>query len=163
LPTAQSAASSTLDFSTHFQPHPKKDAIIVDLKTIPLEILESLNLMTHLAVENQQVVATPSKVKLGQAKPEMRKSPLGVWLSAQNPAFGKVFETVATNWGQTILHSNLLIAQVKDLSLRVQLEKRLGDHLILFADEFIAFPMASRREVERIVQKAGFVVKEVSA
>ena len=41
LPTAQSAASSTLDFSTHLQPHPKKDAIIVDLKTIPLEILES--------------------------------------------------------------------------------------------------------------------------
>ena len=119
--------------------------------------------MTHLAVENQQLVVTPSKVKLGRAKPEMRKSPLGVWLSAQNPAFGKVFETIEANWGQTILHTNLLIAQVKDLSLRVQLEKRLGDHLILLSDEFIAFPTASQREVERIVQKGGFVVKTVNA
>jgi hypothetical protein len=56
-----------------------------------------------------------------------------------------------------------LIAQVRDLSLRVQLERSLGADLVLLSDEFVAFPREARAEVEKVVQKGGFVVKTVQA
>ncbi len=122
-----------------------------------------MNILAHMEVDQNQLLAAPSQVKLGRAAPEVRKSHLGIWLSTQIPAFGEVFETIAQNWGKTILHTDLLVARIKDLSLRVQLERRLGEDLVLLSKEFVAFPTASRREVEKIVQKGGFVVKTVKA
>ena len=92
---------------------------------IPFADLEILNLLAHLEVEQNQLVATPSRVKLGRVSPQIRESALGVWLSSQIPAFGETFRQIAENWGKTILHTHLLIAQVRDLSLRVQLERAL--------------------------------------
>ena len=70
---------------------------------------------------------------------------------------------IAENWGKTILHTDLLVARVKDLSLRVQLERHLGEDLVLLSDEFVAFPTAARRDVEKVIQKGGFVVKTMKA
>lgn len=163
LPGTADIPPESVEPGSYLAPLPQRGAVRVDLKTIPFDALETLNLLAHLEVDQNQLLATPSRVKLGRAAPEIRMSPIGHWLGTQIPAFSQVFEWVAEKWGKTIIHTNLLVAQVKDLSLRVQLERGLGENLLLLSEEFVAFPIAARAEVEKIVQKGGFVIKTVNA
>ncbi len=141
----------------------KPGSVKVDLRLISIHDLDLLNTLTHLAVENGVLLASPSLVKLGRATPAQRRAPLSRWLAENVPAFAKTLETVETKWGKTLLHENLLIAHVRDLSLRVQLERELGKYLIVLNEHHIAFPPAWRAEVEKVLKKAGFVVKTVKA
>ena len=141
----------------------KTDSVKIDLQRIPLQHLELLNILTHLTVErNAIVLATPSLIKLGRATPQQRNSPFSLWLAENVPAFGKALASVNEKWGKTILHENLLIARVRDLSLRIQLERELEQNLIILNDHFIAFPSESRSGVEKILKKTGFVAKTIN-
>ncbi len=133
----------------------------VDLRLIPLHDLDLLNILTHLAVENGAFLASPSLVKLGRAIPAQRNTPLSHWLAENIPAFGKAIKTVDDKWGKTLLHENLLVARVHDLSLRVQLERELKENIVILSDDYIAFPQESRSNVEKVLKKTGFVVKTV--
>lgn len=142
---------------------PKTASSKLDLRLIPFGQLELLNALTHLSVEDGALLALPSSVKLGRATPQQRISPLSAWLTENIPAFGKAIQNVNAQWGKTILHENLLVARVRDLSLRVQLERELKDNLILLNEHFIAFPIESRASVEKVLKKTGFVVKTIKA
>ncbi|MCX6079831.1 MAG: hypothetical protein NTW32_09890 [Chloroflexi bacterium] len=133
----------------------------IDLRVVPLTDLEKLNILTELTIENGVLIARPSLVKLGRAIPEQRNSLLSIWLAEQVPAFGKVLETVNANWGKTILHENLLFARVRDLSLRIQLERELKEKIIVLSEHFIAFPLEARASVEKVLKKTGFVTKTI--
>ena len=109
------------------------------------------------------LLASPSLVKLGRSSLAQRNSLLSHWLAEQVPAFGEALETVNTRWGKTILHDNLLVARVRDLSLRIQLERELKDKVIVLNEHFIAFPVESRASVEKVLKKTGFVTRTVRA
>ncbi|MEO8354844.1 MAG: hypothetical protein ABI621_02925 [Chloroflexota bacterium] len=142
---------------------PKTDSVKIDLRLIPPHHLELLNVLTHLTVDavRNTLQATPSTIKLGRATPQQRNSPLSLWLAEHVPAFGKVLADVNEKWGKTILHENLFIARVRDLNLRVQLERGLGGNLIVLSEHFIAFPSESRSGIEKVLKKTGFVAKIV--
>lgn len=133
----------------------------VDMRLIPLDQLELLNKLVSLEVENGDLIASPSLVKLGQTAPAQWQSPLSHWLAENNPAFKKVFTAVNERWGKTLLHENLLIACVRNLSLRVQLERELGQNIIVLNEHFIAFPPKYRANVEKILKKSDFVIKTI--
>ena len=137
------------------------NGLIVDYRTIPFKQLEQLNCLIVFKFSASRWMVVPDAVKLGRSAPDDRRSPLAQWLAEQNPAFKSALEKVNAHWGKTILHSNLLTARVRDLSLRVQLERELADRLVVLDDEFVAFPVQARPAVEKIVKKAGFVIKEV--
>ncbi len=141
--------------------NPKTDSVKIDLRFIPLQHLELLNVLTHLSVNKDILQAAPSPIKLGRAILGQRNSPLSLWLAEHVLAFGKALAAVNEKWGKTILHENLLIARVRDLNLRVQLERELGENLIVLNDHFIAFPSESRPSVERTLKKTGFVAKTI--
>ncbi len=141
----------------------KPGSVKIDLRLIPLHDLDLLNTLTHLAVENGALYAFPSLVKLGRALPAQRKTPLSLWLAENVSVFGKAIETVNEKWGKTILHETLLIARVRDLSLRVQLEREFKENIVVLEQHYVAFPPAWRTEVEKVLKKAGFVVKMVKA
>lgn len=150
------------DFSVWLQAGPD-GALLVDLEHIPLNALEQLNALTALSADQERLLATPNLAKLGQASPEVRQSQLASWLSEHVPAFQQAMEEIEQRWGKVIVHSNLLVARVRDLSLRVQIERDLRDQVVVLNEEFIAFPAAYRSIVERVLRKSGFVVKEVKA
>ena len=139
----------------------KPGAILIDLRLIPLPDLEQINALAHLALDKGRLFASPSLVKLGRASPAQRDSPLAHWLAEHVYAFQTTLEQVNASWGKTILHENLYIARVRDLSLRVQLERELKDKIVVLSDHFIAFPLEMRPNVEKILRKTGFVVKTV--
>jgi hypothetical protein len=138
-------------------------SVKIDLRLVPLHDLDLLNSLTHLDLENGELHGFPSPIKLGRATPTQRNSPLSLWLAEHIPAFGKVLEDVNAKWGKTLLHENLLVARVRDLSLRVQLERELGQNLVLLNEHFIAFPRDLLSSVEKVLKKTGFVIKTVKS
>jgi hypothetical protein len=155
--------SSTIDFGAFLQASGEDGALRVDLDVISTTQLEQLNALASLYPAENHLLARPDPVKLGRASPEQRQSALVNWLIAQTPAFAQALEQVEQRWGKVIVHNNLLVARVRDLSLRVQIERELKDQVVVLNTEFIAFPPALRPAVERLLKKSGFVVKEVRA
>ncbi len=139
----------------------KPGSLIVDLRLIPFHDLTQLNSLARLAIENNVLLASPSLVKLGQASPAQRRAPLSRWLAENIPSFGKALETVNARWGKTLQHDNLLVACVRDLSLRVQLERELKNNIVILSEQYIAFPKESRPNVEKVLKKTGFVIKTI--
>ncbi|HRW11273.1 MAG TPA: hypothetical protein P5121_39510, partial [Caldilineaceae bacterium] len=85
------------------------------------------------------------------------------WLEANAPVYAEAQKTVQRRWGKTIVHENLLVAKVNDLTLKVAIEKALGDddNLLLLPNNFIAFPSGLLSAVEKVVRQTGHVVKQV--
>ena len=137
----------------------KSDSVKIDLRLVPIHDLSLLNALAHLDVQNGALYASPSLIKLGRTLPAQRNSPLARWLAENIPAFKTALETVNAKWGKTLLHENLLFAKVRDLSLRVQLERELKENLIILNEKFIAFPKDAHSNVEKVLKKAGFVEK----
>ena len=139
----------------------KPSSVKIDLRLIPFHDLGLLNALTHLELQDGELFATPSPIKLGRATPAQRSAALSLWLAKNIPAFKTALDTVNAKWGKTILHENLLYAKVRDLSLRVQLERELKENLIILNEKFIAFPKAAHASVEKVLKKAGFVEKVI--
>jgi len=140
------------------------DEVSVDLDTVPFEALEALVMMSDqrpLPGGEPHLLVTPNLVKLGRMADTVAESSLADWLQKNVPAFQQAFETVRERRGKTILHENLSVARVSDLSLKVALEKALGSRIVPLGEEFIAFPSEAVAEVKRLVAQMGHVVKEV--
>jgi len=161
--SGQIVPSASLDSepSTYLRSHLSGDSVIVNLRLIPFDMLEQLNRLARLEIQDKILIARPDLVKSGRATPEERQLPLGGWLCSHFSAFQQAFDAVENRWGKTILHSGLLLARVRDLSLRVQLQRELGEYLVVLENEYVAFPRAWRSEVEKVLKKGGFVIKEV--
>jgi hypothetical protein len=145
------------DPSAYFQPN--DHGVIINTKTIPYESLEMVNRIAVLQVNRHQLEAVPDIVRMSKAFLTMSEHPVIDWLTEHSPDFRKARNTINTEWGKLIVHENLLAARVTNLSLRVTLEKTFGDQIIVLSNQFIAFPLELRREIEKAVSKAGHVVK----
>jgi hypothetical protein len=142
----------------------RKD-IGVDLHTIPLKDLEWLGRVSNFRVTGGKLLAWPNLVKIGRLSPEERQVPMARWLQAHAPVYAEVFHTVEERWGKHILHQGMLVARVRDLSLKVQIERAFAGRgqLISLAEEWLAFPAGIQAEIEKLVKKSGYVVKTVQS
>ena len=141
------------------------EGVTVDLDAVPFEALETLVLISdQRPVPGGQplLLVTPNLVKLGRTADTVAALPLADWLQKNARAFHQAFETVRQRRGKTILHENLSVARVSDLSLKVALEKALGRRIVPLGEEFLAFPSEAVAEVKRLVAQMGHVVKEVA-
>ncbi|MBK8984932.1 MAG: hypothetical protein IPM39_02445 [Chloroflexi bacterium] len=156
-PTDETALAPD-DYLTVINDH----TVRVNLHTIPYLALEQLNQMAHFTLTDE-LYAVPNLVRTGEAL-SLRSAPLVQWLIQHAPAFATTWQTAQKRWGKQIVHSNLMIACVTDLTLRVQLERGLkSDEFIVLADEYVAFPPKAINKVKRIVEQAGHVIKYYEA
>ncbi len=137
--------------------------IKVDLSRIDYADLEILAQIANWRIAQQELIAIPNLVKVGNLSPTVRDHPLLQWLQQNAPVYEKALRTVKRRWGKEIVHENLLVAKVNDLSLKVAIEKALGDDnaLLMLPNNFIAFARGLLPTVERIVKQTGHVIKQV--
>jgi hypothetical protein len=140
---------------------PDEKTVQVDLRVIPYAALEQLNQIAYLQMKEGVVTAVPHLIRMGSAPQTILDSPLTAWLKENIPAFAQAQKTIKSRWGKQIVHTNLHIARVKDLALRVKIEHTLKSQCIVLSDEYIAFPPKALTKVNRIVTQAGHVVKMV--
>ena len=137
----------------------------IDLRRIPFEALESICKTCKLHVSQKKLMAQPDLILISYASKQMASSPVLSWLQKHHKLFGQNVATIKKKEGKTVVHDNLLIAAVKDLSLRVLLEKKFSDakQVVTLSDEFIAFPLNLLPEIQKAVIKSGQAVKYVAA
>ncbi len=157
------AEEATTDFDQYLQV--KEDGTLrFKLATIPLSILTVLNQVAFLQkLSVITIFAKPDLVHISNSPAAVWSHPLIAWLRENATAFDAAFIAFKKKYGKEIIHKNLLVAKITDLSLRVLVEKGLqkNQSIILLSDEYIAFPKSALATVERIVSKSGNVIKQV--
>ncbi|MHA1490621.1 MAG: hypothetical protein ACTSRI_13315 [Promethearchaeota archaeon] len=141
----------------------KKRLLSVDLKTIPYQNLEYLNQIANLQVINGQLIASPNLVKMGRSHNCIFSHSLTLWLKENDPSFCQAIETFEQRWGKVILHKDILIAKIKDISLKVSIQKSFNDpsRVLFLPNDFIVFPQGLFTEIENLIIKSGNVIKKV--
>jgi hypothetical protein len=143
--------------------------VLVDVAHVPYEALEILNLVADFAPERGALRVTPSLAKLAQQWHNLGNHPFLRYLGKHSRVFGAALEQLDAQWGRLVVHENLLVARVTNLSLRVALEQALAtggpaaEQPIRLGDQYLAIPRARLPEVEKVVRKAGHVIKTVRA
>jgi hypothetical protein len=138
--------------------------VSVDLTAISRDALEQI-----VAISDQRpsgkaaLLATPNFVKLGRADDQLLATESVAWLIEQSQPFADAFVKLSERRGKTVLHEDVTIARVSDLSLKVAIERALGSNLVSLKNDFVAFPLGLLDEVRRVVKKSGHVVKEIAA
>ena len=139
------------------------DEIVVDLRRVPLDALELLARMSRMAVNGRRLTAAPALLKLSHVPEKALSNPTFLWLRERHSGFARAVATIAERRGKTIVHDRLLIARVKDLGLKAQIEKAFPerDQVAPLSKEFIAFPHGLLGPIEKLMKKAGHVIKTV--
>jgi hypothetical protein len=141
-----------------------ESAIIIDEEKIPYDSLECLVHISNLTIENSHFVAKPHLIRMGNAFQEIQNQPLVTWLKDNSSVYNDVFKKVEKRWGKQIIHENILIAKVDDLTLKVNIEKSFKSHndVVFLSHNFMVFPKKLLPEIEKKVLKSGHVIKSVS-
>lgn len=159
-PTGTSLIASCLT------PNDRDGCVTADLTAIPFDALEQIVLVSDQRVgsgRSSSLLLEPNFVKLGRADDELLAAEPVAWLVEHTQPFAEAYVKLGELRGKTILHENLYVARVSDLSLKVALEKALGNNLVSLKNEFVAFPCGLLDDVRRVVKKSGHVIKEVTA
>jgi hypothetical protein len=148
-----------------YLPADSRQTVAINLQLIPLQNLEFLAQIATLKVDGRQLRVSPNLVRMGRAMPSLPNHPLVEWLQEQSPLFKEAVKSIAQRWGKQILHQDLLIAKIKDLSLKVLIRNSITDpeQLLFLSDDFVAFPANLAATIEKLVNKAGHVIKWVNA
>jgi len=138
------------------------DGVVIDPARIPLRGLDDVARVSRFAVAEAGLHARPDPVKIGRIIKSVHREPVALWLRESVAAFGRAFDDAEKKWGKQVVHENLLVAEVQDLSLRVAIEKAFFQSgLVSLPNGFVSFPPALRPEIEALVRKNGYVVKTV--
>jgi hypothetical protein len=136
--------------------------VVLNLVKIPYAALEVLASVALMDIHNANLRATADIIKIGGALATVQKEGVFEWLRANSSGFRSAIEIAEKRWGKQIIHENLMVAQVKDLSLKVQIEKSCTDsQLISLPDDYIAFPCGALPAIQKIVGASGHVIKKV--
>ena len=156
----EDTTSSSPDNYLRIEPN---GTVALNLTTIPYAALEVLASVATLGFHNSNLLrATASTIKIGNALMTVRKEGVFEWLREKSSDFRTAIETAETRWGKQIIHEDLMIARVKDLSLRVQIEKSFADSqsLASLPSDYIAFPCDFLPAIQKLVEMSGHVIKK---
>jgi hypothetical protein len=146
-----------------FLPDLKRGAV-VDLARIPLSGLEEVARLSRFAAGVGGLDARPDPVKIGRVIKSVAGGPVALWLRENAPAFDRAFEEAEEKWGNQVVHENLLVARVRDLSLKVAIEKAFSESgVVSLPNGFLAIPLGLQPEIEALVLRNGYVVKRVTS
>ncbi len=137
----------------------------IRLETIPFAVLEQLGKVANFQAQAGALQVAPDLIKISHAPVDLLQAAWFQWLQSSHAAFGQTCKTFADRHGKLIIHQSLLLARVKDLSLKVMLENKLGGpgRLITLSKEHLAFSPALLPEIKQLLKKSGNVVKSIKA
>ena len=139
--------------------------IEIDLSCIPLDALEQLAETGKMSIRQGRLALQPDLVKTSHASKKTKEAPTFIWLQKHHQAFRKIVRAINKLEGKTVVHNNIMIARIRDLSLKVLLEKKFTDtkQVVSLSEEFISFPVNLLSEIQKVVTKSGHAVKFIDA
>jgi len=135
------------------------------MRLVPYRSLELIAGISHLRIDGSRLEAVPNFIGLGRAPASVLSDPLMQWVQAYVGSFRETMARVEAERGKQIIHDHLLLAQVKDLSLRVQIQKAFPDpaRLVVLPNDYLAFPRGALADIRQLVTRSGYVIKTTKA
>lgn len=132
----------------------------INLKNVPFRILEIISSISHIAFKKDNLIAKPNIINLGKVSHE---HPVIEWLIKNSILYKNIADIIKKKCKKQIIHNNLMIARIDDLSLMVEIKKAFNDprKIIVLSDNYIAFPKNCIGEMESLVNKSGNIIKRV--
>jgi hypothetical protein len=137
----------------------KDQSILINMNTIPCNDLIVISKVSDFDLNQSSLKASPNLIKAGQHWQHISNQPIFAWLTENSDSYRQMSQSIEKKRGQCLVHKNLCVARIKDLSLRVKVEKALSGNFKVLSDEYIAFPIAFKSEIETVVTKSGYAVK----
>jgi hypothetical protein len=137
----------------------KDQSLLININTIPCKELIHIAKISDFDLNQSRLTASPNLIQAGQHWQKISNQPIFAWLIENSDSYKQMSQTIEKKRGQCIVHHNLCVARIKDLSLRVKVEKVLSGNIKILSDEYIAFPPKFRSDVETVVTKSGYAVK----
>lgn len=139
--------------------------LVMDMRLVPYRSLELLAGISRLRIDGSRLEAVPDFIGLGRAPASVWSDPLTQWIQARSGAFQETMARVEAQRGKQIIHDNLLLAKVKDLSLKVQIQKAFPDpaRLVVLPNDYLAFPRGSLADIQQLVTRSGYVIRTTKA
>lgn len=141
------------------------DPKILDLKKTPLDVIEQLVCISNQSQTEQphRLYFVPNLIKIGRFINNQAIRLILDKLKTHSSVWKEALETVNQRYGKTLIHENLSLARVSDLSLKVAIQKAFENQVLSISDEHLLFPQALVSDIRRLVTKSGHFIKEVSA
>jgi hypothetical protein len=139
--------------------------VVIDLETIPCENFDVLARISTMEILDSRIHISPDLISIGSAPSRIRNHPQTQWLRNNSTLFRDVLEKVDEKWGKLVIHDNLLVARIRDISLVVQIQQSFSErkHIVALSKDFIAFPRTVYPKLQTFVEGAGYVIKTVNA
>ena len=133
----------------------------VDMQAVPYHALALIAGISTLSVKGSALAAEPDIIRLGRASEGVWNDPLTQWIKQHATPFAEAMDSIEARRGKQIIHDNLLLARVKDLSLQVQIQKAISEpgRLVSLPNGYIAFPIDALEDIQRLLTRAGYVIK----
>ncbi len=163
---AQTQSEPGRTFSAdNYQKLNSRHQTLVDPEKISLEELETLSRISILEVDGNMLACSPNIIKMGREMEMLTGQELFEWFINNIHAYKKAAQTIRKRMGRTIVHKNLMVARIRDVTLRVAIQKAFGASadVVFLNDDFIAFPQDIKDEICQVVQKSGHVIKYITA
>ncbi len=139
-----------------------QEGCTLDIEKVPLEGLELMTAVSQIEMRNGKFLVKPDIPAIGHAPLSLHEHSIMKWLDREITAYRDAFSAVRTRKGKTVLHKNLTIARVGDLSLKMKILKIFSgksSKIVELPGEYIAFATDEFNTVCKVVSKAGLAVK----
>ncbi|MCP4713916.1 MAG: hypothetical protein GY868_02275, partial [Deltaproteobacteria bacterium] len=138
----------------------------IDIDLAPFKDLELLAEICRLRISSGKLTAEADFVRLNRSLKKAEKEDVFVWLRQNLRQFDNTVKNIKKRRNKIIVHKNIMTARIRDLGLKLLIEKKYGSTgrggVISLGDEFIAFPRSLLYEIGNLAKKAGHVIKTVS-
>ncbi len=142
-----------------------KDAIEINFDKIPVNVIEVLTQSAKFEPTGKAIKIIPSMELITRNIEKIENNIVFKDVCTRFPLFANSLNSYYKQLGEKIIHTNVLVAKVNDLSVAVMLEKKFKnkEDLVKLPDNYYAFPQKNRSIIEAMLKRSGIIVKEIAA
>jgi hypothetical protein len=138
-----------------------ENTFAVDLNLVEYKSLEIITRICRMQITGSRLTGKIDFIRLSHCMEEIKQDPVFSWLHEHLAGVKDTAALIIKRRNKTIIHQNVMMAKISDLSLKIMIEKKFaatGDFISL-NDAFIVFPPALLPEIRKLTKKAGHVIK----
>jgi len=131
---------------------------------VPYAALEDLASFCLFSSEKKNILIDIDYRVLVKRYDGIKDKKIFQWFGKYSLELKKRIKEIENKKDKILLHNNLLFAKVNNFTIKALLTKncRNGGNILFLEDDYIAFPKDEVNNIEKIVKKAGFAVKEIN-
>ena len=132
-----------------------QEGLIVDPQKVPFDLLWEITIISDFTFENNLLNFTPSRIKLGKLFRNNKEFSFAFkHIYESSPFYKNSFDYVKNNYGKVMIHSEMSILEIKDITVSIMLKHNFPDIFYSLGGNFFAVAGQDEEKIRQfLVQK----------